>query len=427
MNPRESDREFNAMSIRAVFAAWLGMLIGPNGMVSAPMSLFISPVSKEFHLTRTAISAILLISPWATAFFSPLAGRAIDRFGLRKVLLPGLVLFGVASMARGFVLDPFMLAVSFFVVSIASAMTSAVGYTKLVSMWFSRHRGLVLGLVVALGAGGGSALTPQIVRILIHDFNWRIAYIAMGAFVLILPLPLLMFLIKEPAGARTVAQRQISQAGLPGLTLKEALRTKSFYLIFGAIFLASMSLIGTTAHAVPMLTERGFSILIGATAVSCFFFGGVAGQLSSGFVADRVDSPKIALPYFFSALIGAVVVHTATSRGVLLGGAVFMGMGQGAEIAFAAYLTSRYFGLKAYGAIYSIFFAASNLGIGLGVLTMGVIHDASGSYRPAVFVFGGALVVAFILIALLGPYAYASRKVLTAMHETSPAPKAAAT
>jgi MFS family permease len=420
---RETGREFNAMSIQAAFAAWLGMLVGPNGMVSAPMSLFMGPVSKEFHLSRTVISAILLISPWATALFSPWAGRAIDRYGLRKVLLPGLLLFGLAGLARGFVLNPWLLALSFFVVSIASAMTSAVGYAKLVSMWFSKHRGLVLGTVVALGAGGGSALTPQVVRILIQDWNWRVAYMAMGAFILLVPLPLLFFLIKEPV--RTAAQKTLDQAALPGVTLKEALRQRSFWMIFAAIFLASMALIGTNAHAVPMLVERGFSSLVGVTAVSCFFFGGVAGQLSSGFVADRIDSPKIALPYFLSALLGAIVVHTATSRGVLLGGAFFMGLGQGAEIAFAAYLTSRYFGLKAYGAIYSLFFAASNLGIGLGVLTMGVIHDQTGNYRLGTFVFGGALTIAFVLIALLGPYAYASRKALIAAQPAEPKPAGA--
>jgi MFS family permease len=207
---------------------------------------------------------------------------------------------------------------------------------------------------------------------------------------------------------------------LPGLTRAEALRTPSFWLLTPAIFLASMALIGTTAHAVPMLTERGFTSLIGTTAISCFFFGGIAGQLTSGFFSDRIDSPRVALPYFLCALIGAMVVHVTRNQAVLLGGAVLMGMGQGAEIAFAAYLTSRYFGLRAYGSIYSLLFASSNIGIGVGLITMGFVHDQAGSYRPMTYVFGVALTVAFVLIALLGPYRFASRKVLMATH-TRPA------
>jgi MFS family permease len=405
------EKEFTKAGIYAAIAAWIGMAIGPNSMVSASMSLFIKPLTGEFGLSRTEVSALLLISPWTNAIFSPWAGRTMDRWGLRRVLLPGALLFALASMARGFATSPWQLAAGFFVVSIASAMNSSVGYAKLVSLWFSNHRGAVLGCAIALGAGLGSAIAPQIMRIVIQDHGWRVAYFSLGAFVIILPLPALFFLIREPAKA-AVAHAQIAEQALPGLTRNEAVRTKSFWLIFFAILLASMALIGTTAHAVPLLTERGFSSLIGTTVVSCFFFGGVAGQLTAGFIADRVNSQRVVLPYFASALVGAMIVHRATSTAVLLGGAVFMGLGQGAEIAFAAYLTSRYFGLRAYGSIYSIFYAASNIGIGIGLMSMGLAHDHFGSYRPMAYVFGAALLIATLCIALLGPYPFASRKAL---------------
>jgi MFS family permease len=412
MSVPDRTKEFTSASIIAAVVAWIGMSIGPNSMVSASMSLFIAPLTKEFHLSRTTISAILLISPWTTAFFSPLAGRAIDRFGLRRVLLAGTLLFAQASMSRAFVMAPWPLAITFLVVSIASAMNSSVGYAKLVSLWYSHHRGLILGLVTALGAGAGSAIVPQVMRVVIHAYNWRIAYFSLGAYILILPLPLLFFMMREPGRSNNVADIRRAEANLPGLTRAQAIRTPTFWLIFAAIFLASMALIGTTAHAVPLLTERGFSSLIGTTAISCFFFGGIAGQLTAGFVADRINSQRVVLPYFLSALVGAMIVHTATQTGVLLGGALLMGLGQGAEIAFAAYLTSRYFGLKAYGGIYSLFFAASNVGIGVGLMTMGVAHDYFGSYRPMTYVFGGALALSSICIALIGPYAYASRRAI---------------
>ena len=50
--------EFNVSSVRAAVAAWLGLFVGPNAMVSASMSLFIAPIGAEFHLKRSAISAI---------------------------------------------------------------------------------------------------------------------------------------------------------------------------------------------------------------------------------------------------------------------------------------------------------------------------------------------------------------------------------
>jgi MFS family permease len=82
------------------------------------------------------------------------------------------------------------------------------------------------------------------------------------------------------------------------------------------------------------------------------------------------------------------------------------GLGQGGEIALAAYFTSRYFGLRHFGAIYSLFFAVSNVGIGVGLISMGVCHDAVGSYLPMRLVFGPAMFVSFCLMGMLGPYRF---------------------
>jgi MFS family permease len=406
--------EFNTSSIRAAFASWLGMFLGPNSMVAASMSLFMAPIAAEFHLKRSAISLILMVSPWTTAFFSPFAGRALDRFGLRNTLVFAIGMFGLMGISRGFVHGPVQLAFTFFLVSIASALNSSVGYSKLVSLWFSKHRGLVLGLVTALGAGAGSALAPQVVRLIIGGYGWRVAYIAIGGFIALMGLPLMWMLMKEPPRPAVAATTSAPLVEAPGLTRAEAIRTRTFWFLFLAIFLASMALIGTNGHAVPMLTERGFTSLIGVTAISCFFAGGVLGQLTAGAIADRIDSSRVVVPFFVFALVGVLIVHTTKIVPVLLGGAFVMGLGQGAEIAFAAYLASRFFGLKAYGAIYGLLFAASNVGIGVGLGLMGLVHDWAGSYKPMALVFGGALAVSVVLVTFMGPYRFASRRAAAA-------------
>jgi len=119
-----------------------------------------------------------------------IVGRAVDRWACGACCYPRL-LFGVAGMARGAVHAPWQLGLSFLVVSMASAMTSAVGYAKLVSLWFGANRGKVLSLVVALGAGLGSALTPQVVRLLIPRLRLARAYIQPGRVCAHTDLPLL--------------------------------------------------------------------------------------------------------------------------------------------------------------------------------------------------------------------------------------------
>jgi MFS family permease len=322
-------------------------------------------------------------------------------------MLLALFLFGLFMASRAFVQNAWQLALSFMLVSVGSALNSSVGYAKLSSVRFSHHRGLVLGLAMSLGAGLGAAIAPQIFRPLIHDHGWRQGYFWSGAFILLFVLPLMALLLEEPPMRPAGDHRE---AAAYGLTRAEALRTRSFWFLLAAIFLASMALIGTNAHAVPLLTERGFDPKAAVTEISCFYIGGVLGQFTCGWVSDRINSQYVVAPYYFMAFIGLIIVQTTASSAVLFPGAVVMGLGQGAEIAFSAYLTSRFFGLKAYGAIYAIFYSASSAGIALGLYVMGAAHDYFGSYKPMALVFGGSLALATLLVATMGPYRYESRR-----------------
>ena len=84
--------------------------------------------------------------------------------------------------------------------------------------------------------------------------------------------------------------------------------------------------------------------------------------------------------------------------------AVLVGLGQGAEFDILPYAISRYFGLRAFGAIYGSIFAAVTLGGAIGPLVMGVSFDATGSYSMALILFTVASFTAAGLMAWLGPY-----------------------
>jgi len=114
------------------------------------------------------------------------------------------------------------------------------------------------------------------------------------------------------------------------------------------------------------------------------------------------------LPFFIAALIGVLIVHSAARTFSLLIGSLLLGVGTGAENGLAAYLTSRYFGLRGFGNIFGFMLAAANLGIGVGLMLMGIAHDLAGDYGPMRMVFGAAMALAVLCIGLLGPYVYPS-------------------
>src|SRR5277367_3555067 len=237
---RES--EFTRPAIGAAVAAWMGFFVGPNAILSSTQGQFMAPLEQTFGLSRTMVSVVLLLSPLGVTLCLPAAGRAMDRWGLRAILLPGLLLFGGLHILMSQVHSLWQLVLLMSLISVAAAMHSSVGYAKLIAQWFDRRRGTVLGAAVALGSGLGSALYPQLMRLLIGHYSWRAGYIGLGSLVLVLGFPLLWILLREPVRSRGhVPPGQLLEQ-LPGATRREALHSVTFWLIFISILLTMTAL-----------------------------------------------------------------------------------------------------------------------------------------------------------------------------------------
>jgi nitrate/nitrite transporter NarK len=125
----------------------------------------------------------------------------------------------------------------------------------------------------------------------------------------------------------------------------------------------------------------------------------------TGYLLDRLFAPRVAAAFFGAAALGIVLLWLGTTP-IAFAGGFLVGLGLGAEVDIIAYLTSRYFGLRAFGQIYSWAFAAFALAGALGPLLMGASFDRTGSYHGALATFLAATLVATVLMTRLGPYRY---------------------
>lgn len=403
------NRELTPAALRAAIGVWIGFLVGPNVMLASTNGIFMRDLTAAFDVSRGTISGALAASVWLVGAMAPFAGRTMDRFGTRRMILIGATLFGACilgiSQAQNFT-QFLMLQVA---LAVAATLHGAIGYSKVAATWFDRHRGLVLGLCVAFGSGLGQIVMPKVTLALIEHFGWREAYMGIAAIVLLAGLPLIFALVRLPPDG-AAAGNPVAAADRPGFTRAEALRQRSFYLVFGAIFFACLALIGLIQHIVPMLIERGLTPASATTVLSIVFVGVLLGESSAGIIIDRFNTPRVVLPYFAVALLGLLIITTASSMPVLLAGAVMMGLGLGCETGLNAYLTSRYFGLRNFGEIFGLTFLAVTFGIGTGLFVVGAAHDMSGSYAPAKFIVGGAMGLSLICLSLLGPFPFKPAK-----------------
>ncbi|WP_267381422.1 MULTISPECIES: MFS transporter [unclassified Sphingomonas] len=415
-----SRSEFSRPAVLAAIGAWFGFLTGPNVMLAATNSNFLRVLPDALHTSRTTISTALAVSLWISAILVPIGGRLVDRLGLRRIVLPGIVLFSLVFLLLSQITAGWHFVVLQILMAVPISMHASPAYAKLISLWFDRNRGLVLGLCVALGAGLGQTIMPKLIQALIDTHGWRGGYLGIAAIVLVVGLPSVALLARTPKNlaiasqAETTAADSVSQASLRlervGLSRAEALHRREFYQLFIAIMLGSFALLGTLQHAMPLLTERGLSVGTATSVISTAFAGVIAGQSTSGFFVDRINSPRVVLPYFVAALLGVTAIYTARSPSFLIPGALLMGLGLGGEISQNAYLVSRYFGLKAFGAIYGLTFAASAIGSGSGLIVLGFVRDHFGSYMPGRLLMSGAMLGSVLCIALLPSFTFDSQR-----------------
>jgi MFS family permease len=171
-----------------------------------------------------------------------------------------------------------------------------------------------------------------------------------------------------------------------------------------AFFLVSVSFNGCIIHMVPMLTDRGVSAQSAALVMSLVAVGAVLGRVGAGYLLDRFFAPYVAVCFFCGFTLGTFLLWSGATGGPAFAAVVLLGLGQGAEFDIMAYTVSRYFGLRAFGEIYSYAFAAFTLGGVIGPPLMGVGFDFTGSYSLVLGGFVVATLTAAGLMTQLGPY-----------------------
>src|SRR5258707_5968709 len=391
-----------------VFGATLSMLVAQGPVILYTLGLFIKPLNQEFGWDRASISAAGGVAAIFSAITIPFVGSLIDRWGVRTVLLPIVVL--CASSVALIALTPkpvvvFMLL--FAITAVLGAGQGPLGYAKCVSAWFDDRRGLALGVTMS-GIGLGAALIPQYTQFLIGNLGWRVAYLGLGLLTLVVAFPAVFLFICQPIKAKTTAggvpaQSPASEDRPPDLEVREALGGRRFWLIACALLLVSTVTQGLVVHTVPLLTDNGYSPEAAATLMIAVGLSTMAGRLLSGYLVDKIFAAFVAASFFLLPCLGIYLLDSTISP---VAGIISLGLASGTEIDMIGFLTSRYFGMKRFGQLYGYLFASFVVGSAIGPYMMGLAFERLHSYEPALWTFGAFMLLATGAILSLGPYRY---------------------
>ena len=386
----------------AVAASAFGLIFSVGTLSVYTFGVFVHPLAKEFGWGRTQLSLTLAISQYVLAFSSPLWGVLNDRFGPRATLLPSITALGllVASLS---LLTPHLwhLYFVFAAIPLLAGAATPLGYSSVLIRLFERHLGLSLGLAI-MGVGIGAFVLPPLTQQLVVSIGWRGAYVVLGALTLIIGLPAALVATRRAAGPVLRQTGALVSAVLP------LLRTRVFLLMCVLFFLLGAISVGTLAHLVPMMVDRGFTPGAAARVAAVTGVATLLGRAGIGWVLDRVSAAYVLAVVSLFAAVAFLLLGYGGGKGASYLAAFLLGGVIGAEVDFIAFLTRRHFATAVFGRLYGLGFGVYMIGAGTGPLLMGASFDSYGGYRAALTLFA-VLGVAAAAVSLALPNQATSR------------------
>ncbi|MBL1141084.1 MAG: MFS transporter [Proteobacteria bacterium] len=396
-----------------VLTSFLGMALCYAMFTVFAFGTFVKPLETEFGWQRGELSFALTMTNIAVVITSPLLGFVIDRIGVRRVLIPSIILMGLTVLSMTLLSgNIWHFYVMYFLIPFLGAGTLPQSFSRVIIGWFTRRRGLALGIALS-GFGVGAALIPSFAQIMIDNYGWRTAYAGFAIAIFCISLPVTLLLLKEtpeelnlqPDGENNIQTiSTITNDYSAGLSSHDAAKTKTYWLILMSFFLVGIGITSILAHLVPMLIDRGVAPTTAAFCMTSLGIGLIFGRILAGYLMDQYFAPYIAAIFLLGLFIGIIILALGTSGVLVFLAAVFVGLATGSEISEIAYICSRYFGQKAFGQIYGTMFAAFQLGSAFGAPLMGVYYDRVGNYIGALWLVAGLVFFGITLMLLLGPY-----------------------
>ena len=449
-----------------VLASLVGIALCLSPLPYWALIVIADELIKEFGWTRPIAMAGLLFMTSGVLIGAPVAGQLVDRYGARKVLLPSIVALSLGTMAFSQIsADPRLFYLIFFVTALLGSATLPITWTKAIVNNFDRYRGLALGIALTGTGLYGFIATPSI-QAMINAFGWRWAYVGVGLLPLIFSLPLAFLLFKDEKEDRQMADMDrsaqrplmswiwiplliavalcavvitvLSMPGgatyavllmaafflayvayvylnarhqevspMPGLTIREIYSGYRLWVILFCFMLLGAVVSGIIANSKFILLDKGYtaneaaSLFIGAGVIG---LSTMVGRLIGGYLVDHIWAPLIGFVFLSVPAVGCWILMGDYPVALNVLALVLVGLAAGVEFDLMAYFVSRYFGMKSYGRIYGLIYAAFGLGSGTSPIIFNLIRGTDPDYSNVLLLASFGFLIGGAALLSLGKY-----------------------
>jgi sugar phosphate permease len=350
---------------------------------------------QELGWSRQQVTSGNAYSKIAVALaFGFIAGRLVDRFGPRRLMLAGIAMAGIALIGLSYVTS---LAAFYFFYAF-----NALGYVcggplpnqVLLSRWFEKGRGKAMGIAY-LGIGVGGALVPLLAYALTQRVGWRGALWWLGILMILVSMPA-AYLVREPAAAAASAR------AATGLPLAPIVSKPAFsLLLIGS--LASIGAVGGTIQnlALYLSLDRKLAQVDVDSTLSLILIGSLVGRLLMGWLADRWAKKRVMLLIYVIVAAAIPPLFYAPGTGSLRLFAFLFGVGLGGDYMIIPLMAAELYGVAIMGRVMGIVLTADSVAESLVPMLVASLRDWTGNYRAGFMVLVTLAAIGAIAVSLL--------------------------
>ncbi|HJP28362.1 MAG TPA: MFS transporter [Dehalococcoidia bacterium] len=379
------------------------------GMTQYSFGEFAGPLKEEFGWTQTQLNLSLAFS-FISGILAPFVGNLSDRIGIRPVMFISLLL-----IASGFLLRPLItelwhwyLFSSLVYAGFPGATIMPVG--KMVGLWFPKTRGRVMGAVVA-GNNFGGITMPPLAAAIIASLSWEMAYLTFGLIMAALGAVALFVIVEDENKIESEMNRtgrgdlaQIARAASQtGITVREALMNRNFWLVMIGLVAATFTYQGVLTQLRQHFEESGFTPAVATTAISVIAGMGIGSKLAFGRASENITARIATIISVSLQAIGVFIIAQVDAAPLMWVGIFVFGLGFGGLGALIVLVVQEAFGMKEFGGIMGLM-QVGMIASGTGApLVAGAVHDSTGSFDSSFMLVVGIFVIGIVALVLARP------------------------
>lgn len=346
------------------------------------VSVFLNAITKATDWSRSGLSLGVSVGAVMAALSTPVVGILVDRYGVRVPMTAGVILLAVGFLILVGMHEPWHFVAANVALGPGFAACALLPITVAVTIRIPDRTTLALGIIGAGSSAGALALAPAL-QVVTETVGWRGGYLALGAAVVLTPLPCLLFAL--PRGRLRPAAPARTQRG-GELRLVQELRQPGVAPLAAVMILPGLVGFSISVHLVPYLAGLGHPGAVAAAALGATIGISAIGKIGGGFVGDRFG-PLATLRYALLLDVVALVLLQYAAGGAALSAFVILyGLALGAQIAVIPAIAVTVLNAERFGTLFGVLQLGAMLASAIGPISSGLIYDRTGQYAGAIVV-----------------------------------------